>query len=531
MCVPDRLAVAIGIRGWRQRVPVRWAIPFAIQFSIAMASSSLMAANGIWSSTAGTGAWQTSTNWLSGIIPGATSGTTNTDTATFNSSSSTSLIVPDPNRNLENISFDASATSYTIGATGGNSLFLTSGGSIQISSTFSRSSLFETINSPLVFEGNYTLTDNCTNTGVLLDVGGGISAASSSLTLSGPGSIFVSGNISGGVSVSKTGIGTVYFSGNNSYSGGTTVTAGTLVTSSLGDPTSPITVSAAAGVNSALVLGAIQQGQTVGSLAGTVAPMGSAEVSISDNDTLTVNQATNTTFEGTILNSGRLLKSGAGTLEITGAPTWSNLSSIQVAGGNLRLNVASGSPSVGSGVEATVSSGATLELSGPISALSSGSNRVNVSNNSTLPGLLVSGKHQQVGGIDGSGATQVNAGSDLTANHIVQAVLVIGGTAGSPGLVTIDASDASGNPLGQTSELAFADSLTPIAVFGAGRVSSASLNGAGGDTNPSVLSPGNSAVGGSPSSVPEPSSLILLAIGGLAVSGVAICRRCHGIAG
>jgi hypothetical protein len=259
--------------------------------------------------------------------------------------------------------------------------------------------------------------------------------------------------------------------------------------------------------------------------------MGSAEVSISDNDTLTVNQATNTTFEGTILNSGRLLKSGAGTLEITGAPTWSNLSSIQVAGGNLRLNVASGSPSVGSGVEATVSSGATLELSGPISALSSGSNRVNVSNNSTLPGLLVSGKHQQVGGIDGSGATQVNAGSDLTANHIVQAVLVIGGTAGSPGLVTIDASDASGNPLRQTSELAFADSLTPIAVFGAGRVSSASLNGAGGDTNPSVLSPGNSAVGGSPSSVPEPSSLILLAIGGLAVSGVAICRRRHGIAG
>jgi hypothetical protein len=41
----------------------------------------------------------------------------------------------------------------------------------------------------------------------------------------------------------------------------------------------------------------------------------------------------------------------------------------------------------------------------------------------------------------------VNTGSDLTANRIVQEALVIGGTKSSPGLVTIDASDVSGNPL------------------------------------------------------------------------------------
>jgi hypothetical protein len=41
----------------------------------------------------------------------------------------------------------------------------------------------------------------------------------------------------------------------------------------------------------------------------------------------------------------------------------------------------------------------------------------------------------------------VNAGSDLTASHIIQSALVIGGTAKNPGLVTIDASDADGNPL------------------------------------------------------------------------------------
>jgi hypothetical protein len=50
-------------------------------------------------------------------------------------------------------------------------------------------------------------------------------------------------------------------------------------------------------------------------------------------------------------------------------------------------------------------------------------------------------------GIEGPGNLTVNAGSSLTANHIVQSALVIGGTAGSPATVTIAASDSSGNPL------------------------------------------------------------------------------------
>ena len=80
-----------------------------------------------------------------------------------------------------------------------------------------------------------------------------------------------------------------------------------------------------------------------------------------------------------------------------------------------------------------IGSGATLELAGSVSALSSGASRVNIVNNSSAAaGLLVSGTHQRVGNIDGSGTTQVNAGSDLTANHIIQNALVIGGAAGSP---------------------------------------------------------------------------------------------------
>ena len=133
--------------------------------------------------------------------------------------------------------------------------------------------------------------------------------------------------------------------------------------------------------------------------------------------------------------------------------------------GILRFKATNGAASVGTAVTATVSNSATLELAGSVSSLSAGANRVNIVSNSTAAaGILVSGTHQQVGNIDGSGTTQINAGSDLTADHIIQSALVIGGTTTSQGLLTIDASDALGNPLVQSSGFAwhFADARRPI---------------------------------------------------------------------
>src|SRR6266567_199767 len=86
-----------------------------VVLSILGSSGSAFAVSGTWNSTATSGAWQTPTNWVSSNVPGATSGTTNADTATFNSTSSATSIVPDANRNLENITFDTSAAAYTIG--------------------------------------------------------------------------------------------------------------------------------------------------------------------------------------------------------------------------------------------------------------------------------------------------------------------------------------------------------------------------------------------------------------------------------
>jgi hypothetical protein len=200
-------------------------------------------------------------------------------------------------------------------------------------------------------------------------------------------------------------------------------------------------------------------------------------------------------------------------------------SALAINAGTLQFNVASGSATVASGVAANVSGNGTLELAGSVSVLGSATvaNRVSISNSSSAAaGVLVSGGNQQTGGIDGSGVTQVNAGSNLTANHIDQSSLIIGGVAGSPALVTIDASDASGNPLGQSSGFALVGSLVRSGPFGEGVIRSGNLSSIAADsTDLAVPAAGNSVGIGNASQVPEPSTLLLAL---LAVSGVVSIR-------
>jgi fibronectin-binding autotransporter adhesin len=231
-----------------------------------------------------------------------------------------------------------------------------------------------------------------------------------------------------------------------------------------------------------------------------------------------------------------LVKTTAGTVNLSGANTYSGNDT--VSAGTLKFNVTSGSPTVSSGVTATVAGGATLELAGTTSALgTAGGNRVHVVNNSVgasgaAAGLVISGTHQVVGGIDGSGSTQVNAGSDLTADHIVQSVLAIGGAQGSSSIVTIDASNATGSPLDQPDfqpariSAVLAAQGPDRTVVGSGssglfQMSPGDLSGSGipadsleQDRTPNV----------SPSAVPEPSTVVLSAFA-LAHVFAGICRR------
>jgi hypothetical protein len=215
-----------------------------------------------------------------------------------------------------------------------------------------------------------------------------------------------------------------------------------------------------------------------------------------------------------------ITKVNSGTLEIQGASTLTGGTSILVNVGTLRFNNTTGAATIGAGVTATVAPGATLELAGNISDLSSpspASARDNIANNSkqTSGGsLLVSGTNQQVGAITGIGDTAVNAGASLTANSIVQNALVIGGTNSSAGLVTIAASDASGNPLSSGGGLAVAGSLSPSNPFASGSSSASALAPSGADGvsgDPIAGAP----AGGGAASVPEPSSLMLLGLAAL----------------
>jgi hypothetical protein len=232
--------------------------------------------------------------------------------------------------------------------------------------------------------------------------------------------------------------------------------------------------------------------------------------------TFNVTDAT-ATFAGGFINApaAQFSKAGSGTAQVNTVPTLDSASALAVGdSGTLRFQPTSGAASVGTGVSATISSSATLELAGTVSSLSSGSNRVNITNNSTAPaGVLVSGTNQQVGNIDGSGTTQVNAGSDLTANHIIQSALVIGGTPSSHGLVTIDASDALGNSLAQptSNDPAFDASFAAGGATSLADLPAPNAEGFSGDPIPARPIAGNA----SQTSVPEPPSLFLV---GLAVA-------------
>jgi hypothetical protein len=253
-----------------------------------------------------------------------------------------------------------------------------------------------------------------------------------------------------------------------------------------------------------------------------VAPAASAAIDI----TPSANIASVTMGTLTVGANGTLNKVNTGGLETVGPTNLGNGASIHVVSGTLRMTNGSGNSVVGTSVSATVAVGATLELAGSVSSLSSpaaAADRVHVVNDSKQTdggSLLVSGTNQQVGAVDGIGDTVIADGASLTADHIIQNALVIGGTSGTPSFVTIAASDASGNPTAESAVAGFASlgSAAPIAVSGSSTLTaglpSSGLGAPLGSVN----------VGGGSAAVPEPSTILLI-LAGLAGLMPAVRRR------
>lgn len=267
------------------------------------------AASGTWNGTNST-TWSDLGNWTT-AVPGATSGTTNADIATFNAAPTNSVPVVDANRNLKSITFDtATVGALTLGTTGGNPLLLTSGGTIKNTNLVLNPI---TVNAPLNIYGSYTITSSATAAANVLNIGGAITPATATavtLTLSGTntGDNTVSGLIGNGTSTALSLVKSstaaagkwIISNPNNSFTGPVTVT-GVVSVPSIG----------MAGGNSALG----QNGTiNLGSAAGTSTLIYTGTGEVSDK---AINFGSTSTANSTI----DLASTSSGVLKFTGNST------------------------------------------------------------------------------------------------------------------------------------------------------------------------------------------------------------------
>ena len=189
--------------------------------------------------------WANAANWTNGVVPGSTTTTTNTDTATFGASSILAVTV-DPGRNLQNLTFTGptgGTTTYAY-AVSGSPLVLTSGGLLVATGANAGSTV---VSAALAVQTNgsggaYTVQSDIPGASRLLTVSGAVSGSSpaggtTTLTLQGTSGAqnllsgaVTNGTAGGAVAVLKAGTGTWSVNNTaNAYTGGTTITGGTLV--------------------------------------------------------------------------------------------------------------------------------------------------------------------------------------------------------------------------------------------------------------------------------------------------------------
>ena len=182
--------------------------------------------------------------------------------------------------------------------------------------------------------GALTLTGGTIQDGVLTSSAYDVQAGTISAVLAGAGAL------------TKTGSGVVVLSGANTYSGGTTLTSGTLVV----------------GISSALGTGALSMAAgTTLSIAGGNFTLAN-NISISGDTTFTPAAGTTQTISGVISDGaspGVLDLQGPGTLVLTGANTYSGGTSVEA--GTLQL---SGAGTLGASTGTLSVSGGVLDLGG-----------------------------------------------------------------------------------------------------------------------------------------------------------------------
>ncbi|WP_371373853.1 autotransporter domain-containing protein [Sporomusa aerivorans] len=228
--------------------------------------------------------------------------------------------------------------------------------------------------------GNNTYTGGTTISGgtlagIATSFGSGAIANNSALIVDGSGTL--TNTVSGSGSFTKTGSGTLALTGNNTYTGGTTISGGTLSV-------------------------------TTDNLMGNVV----------NNATLLIDQDTDGTFAGNISGSGDLVKDGTGTVNMAGTLTYTGATTVlngQLVGNTTALG---GSVANNGQVAFDQSFAGTYNnvISGTGSLLKNGTGTVILTNDNTYTGgTTISGGTLQVG----NGGTTGSITGDVVNNGVL----------------------------------------------------------------------------------------------------------------
>lgn len=309
-------------------------------------------------------------------------------------------------------------------STGAGTFDNSSGGALTVANavTFDGNPTF-TGTQPLTISGAGQLNGAATRT---------ITVSASTLTLSG-----ALGEDAAGRNLTKAGSGTLVLSGNNTYSGNSTVSAGTLQ---------------------------IGAGGTSGSVAGNIA----------NNAALIFDRSDDLTYSGVISGSGTLEKKSAGTLTLSGNNTFSGAATI--SGGTIKMGHANALGSTGGGT--TVAAGGALDLNGQTvggeavtlngHGINGGGALINSSGTASLSGTIALNSASAIGGANqmtlsgvisganqltkvGAGTTILSGNNSFSGNSIISNGLVrlthangLGSTAGSNIVMSGAAVEVSG---------------------------------------------------------------------------------------
>lgn len=287
---------------------------------------------------------------------------------------------------------------------------------------------------PITNGGTFRLSGSDETIGSISGAGN-ISLQDNRLTTGNGSNQTVSGVVSGSGGLTKVGAGIFTLSGSNTYTGATTISAGTIEaanSAALGN-NSTVTVAAAGTLN-------LSTGLTVGSLAG------SGAVTLNANTLSAGGNDTSTSYSGVLSGTGALSKQGTGTTTLAGVNTYAG--GTTVSGGILQGTTAS--------LQGNIINNAALTFdqttTGTYGGILSGTGSITKSNTGTV---TLSGSNTY------SGVTTINDGT-LTlqgGSAIVDtgAVVVIGGALDVNSAETIGAVSGAAGTINLDADLTVGD--------------------------------------------------------------------------